>query len=319
LSNFWKKRKHGYTPNLTIVKIAAVGLWALAKVIIANLESFKKIRLEARECSPLYLRPKRRYELPEYKKGMPYCYSRKKYFRRTLYCNPWAPEVIALANKLGAFKKSSRDFAESAFRFVKRKITLEILPMDEDVATLQRGTGTCIQKLSVFISLCRCAGIPSRYKLYSLATIQSWYDTFIAVDPLMRKWYDALGYFMMHGSGEVLIKGRWIPADVGPTPERQAASGIPITRFGEESIGIWTFPIPGTLMHLESLPVGLTFVSKLLMNKLSPRTVDKINASILSQIERGGKILDKVGERVYNEEKRKIYRPKMPTINLKKH
>jgi hypothetical protein len=29
----------------------------------------------------------------------------EKYLRPTLYCNPLEPEVIALADKLGAFKK----------------------------------------------------------------------------------------------------------------------------------------------------------------------------------------------------------------------
>ena len=52
---------------------------------------------------------------------MKYCNSNEKYLRPTLYCNSHSPEVIALANKLGAYNKSDKDFAKAAFDFAKRK------------------------------------------------------------------------------------------------------------------------------------------------------------------------------------------------------
>ena len=107
-----------------------------------------------------------------------------------------------MANHLGAFKKSDYEFAETAFEFVKRKIILEMIPMDDAVNVLRRGTGTCLHEISLFIALCRAAGIKARYKLYALTMIQ--------------QWYDAMGYFMLHGEGEVYIDGKWLPADVGP-------------------------------------------------------------------------------------------------------
>ena len=55
------------------------------------------------------------------------CDSEEKYLRPTLFCNHKAPEVVALANQLGAFKKSDYEFAKSAFHFVKEKMPLEIL------------------------------------------------------------------------------------------------------------------------------------------------------------------------------------------------
>ena len=107
--------------------------------------------------------------------------------RPTLYCNCRAPEIIAMANHLRAFKKSDYEFAETAFEFVKRKIILEMIPMDDVVNVLKRGTGTCLHEISLFIALCRAAGIKARYKLYALTMIQQWYDALVAPDPLMRK------------------------------------------------------------------------------------------------------------------------------------
>jgi len=118
---------------------------------------------------------------------MKYCDSNEKYLRPTLYCNCRAPEIIAMANHLRAFKKSDYEFAETAFEFVKRKIILEMIPMDDVVNVLKRGTGTCLHEISLFIALCRAAGIKARYKLYALTMIQQWYDALVAPDPLMRK------------------------------------------------------------------------------------------------------------------------------------
>ena len=39
----------------------------------------------------------------------------------------------------------------------------------------------------------------------------------------------------------------WQVAHVGPTRERQAAGGVPITHFGEDSLGLWFHAKPGTI------------------------------------------------------------------------
>ena len=51
-------------------------------------------------------------------------------------------------------------------------MTLEIAPIDGVAETLRRGTGTCFDLITVFIALCRAAGIPARYKIYSTDMIQ---------------------------------------------------------------------------------------------------------------------------------------------------
>ena len=309
-------KERGYIPPKTMRNLLLIGSLAIGKVFITNLGDIRKLIQNSRNYKPQYERPPRRYELPKYKEGMKYCDSDEKYLRPTLYCNPRAPEVIAMANKLGAFKKSDGEFAEGAFEFCKRKLTLEMLPLDGVENTLRRGTGTCLHEISTFVALCRAAGIKARYKLYSLTVIEAWEDTLV-VDPLIKKWSDAMGYFMLHGEGEAYVDGKWVVCDVGPTPERQAASGIPITRFGEDSIGIWTSAIPGTIMRLESLPYGLNAMMRLVY-KIAPATIDKVNVSILNMIEKGKKILEEKGEENYDREIRKTYKPKFPEPFLKK-
>jgi len=304
-----------YLPPLLMTKLMLKGSLSLAKVLLFNLGTLKKLR--RMDPTKIYQRPKPSYTIPKYKPGMKYCDSDEKYLRPTLYCNCRAPEIIAMANYLGAFKKPDYEFAETAFEFVKRKIILEMIPMDDVVNVLRRGTGTCLHEISLFIALCRAAGIKARYKLYALTMIQQWYDALVAPDPLMRKWYDAMGYFMLHGEGEVYIDGKWLPADVGPTPERQAAAGIPITKFGEDSIGVWFHALPGTIMRMESLPITLGPSSKLLMRKIAPASVAKINASILQQIEKGRKIIEEAGgEEAYDRMARQKMGPEVPKIEV---
>ena len=94
--------------------------------------------------------------------------------------------------------------------------------------------------------------------------------------------------------GEAYIDGRWTVAHVGPTAERQAAAGIPITRFGEDSLGIWFSAPPETIMHLEALPWGLAGGSRML-HKIAPGSLERVNVSVLQQIESGQQIIERAG------------------------
>ncbi len=307
-------KEKGYIPQKMYVKLMVGGALSLSKTLITSFRDIKKVRT-INQGEERFVRPPRRYELPEYKEGMKYCKSNEKYLRPTLYCNPRAPEVIALANELGAYEKSDYEFAETAFEFVKRNMILEIMPMDSVEATIRRGTGTCFHQISVFIALCRAAGIKARYKMFAMNMIKAWYDTTVNVDPLVKKWYDSMGYFMIEGEGEAYVDGKWVVAHVGPSPERQAAGGVPITKFGEDSLGKWFFALPGTIMHMESIPYGLGGATKL-VEKIAPGSMERINASILRQIEQGRKILEEAGgEEAYDRKLRKKI-PKTPKIEL---
>lgn len=289
------------------------GVIALGFVILTNLGKLKTLSKEGKRIS--YVRPPRRYDILKYREGMRVCESNEKYLRPTIYCNYRVPEVIALANELGAFEKSDYEYAKSVFEFVKRNIILEFLPMDDVRDTLLRGTGTCIHKISLFIALCRAGGIKARYKLYAPVFTEAWYDHLIGTDPLAQQWYNAMGYFLLHGEGEVYIDGKWIVADVAPTPERQAAQGIPITKFGEDSIGTWFYAVPGTIMKVESLSslgIGARMLgplSKIFMERIARVPFTRINKSIVEQVEKGRKILDEIGEEEYDRKARERYKP----------
>jgi len=308
-------KERGYIPQRTYLKLMLGGALSLTKTLLTNLRALKKVR----NMGPgelRYERPPRSYDIPSYRETMQRCTSDEKYLRPTLHCNPCHPDIVAMAHELGAYRLSEREYTEAAFEFVKRNVTLEILPMDGVEATLRRGTGTCFHQISLFIALCRAAGIRARYKMFAMNMIKAWYDATIDVDPLIKKWYDSMGYFMIEGEGEAFVDGEWTVAHVGPTPERQAAADIPITRFGEDSLGKWFFALPGTVMRMESIPYGLGGVTGLL-KKIAPGSMERVNASIQRQIQHGRDILEEAGgERAYDLRARKKKAPKMPKIEL---
>lgn len=307
----------GYIPQVLQAKLMMGGAISLAKTLLTTRpRDLRKLRVVG-PSEKRYIRPPRAYDMPKYKEGMKYCDSNEKYLRPTLYCNPRAPEIIALANELGAFKKSDYEFAEAAFHHVKEKMPLEILPFNPVEETFVRGTGTCYHLITCFIALCRAAGIKARYKIFAINMIQAWYDAIVDVDPLIKKWYDSMGYFMLEGEGEAYIDGKWVVAHVGPKAERQAAAGISITRFGEDSLGNWFTMVPGTLMKMESISYGLGESTKML-KRIAPGSMERVNISILQQIEKGKQIIKKAGGlEAYDRQVRMKKGPEGPKVELK--
>ena len=316
MTSLIEMKEKGYIPQKMYAKLFIGGALSLSKTLLFNMKDLKKLR-NIPPGSERYIRPKREYEIPEYKKSMKVCNSNEKYLRPTLYCDHTEPEVVSLAHSLGAFKKSDKEYAEAAFSLVKEKMTLEILPFNRVGETLKRGTGTCFHLITAFIALCRAAGIKARYKVFAMNMIHAWYDSVVQADPLIKKWYDAMGYFMLEGEGEAYIDGKWVVAHVGPKAERQAAAGIPITKFGEDSIGRWFFAIPGTIMRMESVPYGFSGSTKLL-KKIAPGSMERVNISILKQIEKGRKIIeDSGGLKEYDKKARDNGEPKKPDLKIK--
>jgi len=307
----------GYIPQKTYAKLMLGGGVTLARTLVLNPGDLKKLRI-IHPGEERFVRPPRPYELPVYTPGMKCAVTQEKYLRPTLECNPCAPEIIAMAHQLGAFQKSEYEFTKAAFEFVKEKVALEIVPMNSAEGTLIRGSGTCFHLITLFIALCRAAGIKARYKMFAMTMIKSWYDALVGADPLVKKWYNAMGYFTIEGEGEAFVDGKWLVAHVGPTAERQASAGIPITRFGEDSIGVWFFPVPGTIMTMESMPYGLGGSTKLL-KKLAPASMERVNISIQKQEAMGRKVIEQAGGlAAYDAMARKKLGPKGPSIGLTK-
>ncbi|MEI6309024.1 MAG: transglutaminase domain-containing protein [bacterium] len=302
--------------NTTYLRLMLRGTFSLVKLLAANPGDLAKLKERSEASGERYVRPPRRYELPAYDPSMKIAPSRQRYLRPTRFCNPYTPQVMALAHSLGAFRLPPRQYAKAAFAFAKEKLYLEICPFDEVDLTLQRGAGTCFHLISVFIALCRAAGIPARYKMFSTTMIQAWRSALVDQDPMVKKWYDSLGYFMIEGEGEAFVDGRWTVAHVGPTAERQASAGLPITRFGEDALGLWFFAVPGTLMIMESVPLGLGRGSRFLQ-RIAPGSLERVNLGVLAQSEAGLKVLAAAGGvEAYDRKVRMAMGPEVPTLEL---
>jgi len=310
-------REKGYIIPYRMLKIVIGALPALLKAMVKHPVMILSSNLKAKKVEK-GLVTELPYEIPEYKPGMPYCKSNKRYLRPTHLCNSHAPEVIALANELGAFKLDDYEYAENVFNFVKNNIKLAFVGLDREVDTLRRGSGTCVHQLSLLGALLRSGCIPFRYRLYSLAVVESLYQNEVEASQVVKEWYDAIGAFMLHGTGEVYIDGEWLTADPTFTPPYEAALGLPLAKFGEDPLGVWNFPVEGTMMLLEGLPYGAGAAWNLLANWIAKGERLKVDISMERARERGRKILEEIGVEAYDEMVRKKYKAKLPKITLEK-
>jgi len=264
-----------------------------------------------------YVRPARKYDLPCFQAGMKNFSRNKKYLRPTLYCNCRAPEITAMAQELGAGRKSDHEFAEAAYEFTKRNIAIEMMPLDGVECTLSRGTGTCVQKISLFVALCRAAGIPARFRFCSLSDLGTWLDRPLQNAPLLQKWLIAMGDFMLHGEGEALIDGQWLTADISVEPLWQAAHGLPVTRLGESSVGHWMFPVPGSTFTRESVTLGMGTSTRILFKHLVPGSLPGFNLGVEEQVEKGRRTVAAAGgEAAYDAEARRRLVPAASRADL---
>jgi hypothetical protein len=236
-------------------------LLAVAKLLLKNPKAVKLVMVISDE--ERYVRPPRQYEVPPFRDDMRYSTSNEKYLRPTRWCNPREPEVIAMANELGAYELSDYEFADAAYWFVKTKLTNEMLPLDSAGATLKRGTGTCYHSASVWIALCRAAGIKARYKQFSVMVPDAVRSLGVAESLNLEQEMITTAFFntgVAHGEAEAYIDGEWVVADVGMRAEIHAQAGVPITKFGEDAIGLTFKLMPGTIKHFESISLrrGIT-------------------------------------------------------------
>ena len=278
--------------------------WGLtvAKMLLRNpgaLKSLKKFMVMGRD-EERWVRPPREYELPPFRESMQLCTSNEKYLRPTRWCDPREPQVVAMANELGAYELSDYEFADAAYWFIKSKLVGEMLPMGRVSATLNRGTGTCYHLISLWIALCRAAGIKARYKMFK--TMMN--DVVVNLDMIemlglgeteQEMLPDILNTAIGHGTGEACIDGKWVVADVGMRPEVEAHAGVPITTFGEDSIDLtgWEL-IPGTIERLESLPLmrGITMRAQ---SWLAPVVMERSNIMLTGILAQGRKIIEEAG------------------------
>jgi hypothetical protein len=304
----WEIVQKEMIPPAHLVKKNLASTAALFKVLLLNRGLIKKLKQQKGEKT--YAPPPRKYELPTFEPGMENRSSNKKYLRPTLFCNCRAPEITALAKQLGLGKTPDREFAEAAFSFTKRNITIQMVALDDVEQTLARGTGSCLQKIAVFVALCRAGGIPARFKFCALSRLDDIFAASLQNAPLVKKWFDAMGNFLLHGEGEVYLEGQWVVADISSGPQWQAAASLPITRLGETSVGLWIFPVAGSTFVRESLTLGMRNSTHMLFDKFLASSIPGFNLGFLEQVEKGKKIIEAAGgEAAYDTAIRRQVKP----------
>jgi hypothetical protein len=222
---------------------------------------------------------------------MKYSSSNEQYLRPTLFCDPHEPEVVAMAHELGAHVKTDFEFAESAFEFVRNNMFLEMHPLDSVSMTLRRGTGICYHLISVFVALCRAAGIKARYKVFRMVLREDQRDMVSDMDPLFMKMWEVTN---LEAVGEAYVDGKWVDADVVASPLLQAFYGMPIARLGEGSIGTYMEAVPGTIIHLESIPSKIR-IEWNAFKWFAPALMERMNVNMQRQYALGRRIIEEAG------------------------
>jgi hypothetical protein len=172
---------------------------------------------------------------------------------------------------------------------------LEFLGQNSVSETLKRGTGTCYHLMSVWIALCRAAGIKARYKTFKMRVpeqVMIVTETTVG-DTTAIDMFDTGG--TPEGEGEAYIDGKWEVAHLAFRPEIAAAGGLPVTRFGEDAIGNSFILVPGTIRRFESISLRFAVLSKV-VTWLAPASMERANAFFHTQaLPVGKKILEAAG------------------------
>jgi hypothetical protein len=251
---------------------------------------------------------------------MEYCISNENYLRPTRYCNPGEPEVIAMATELGAYELSDYEFAEAAYWFVNTKLLVEMLSLNSVSATLKRGTGTCYHLISVWIALCRAAGIKARYKTFNML-LPDEIMNIVDVEEVTEgeaMTADIFNRGIPEGEGEVYVDGNWTVGHVAMPPEIYARAGLPIPMFGEDPIGFTFKLIPGTVKRFESIPLQLGIAMNALM-WLAPAAMERANLAVKNNLPQGRTIIEEAGGREAYDRKARDRRLHPPIIEAKEN
>jgi len=244
------------------------------------------------------------YQIPKYSPDMTLCKYDEKYLRPVRLCESDALEIIAMANKLGAFKTSKKEYAENVFHFVKNNIKSKNAPAFGAVKTLKKGYGSCFDSSSIFIALCRCGGVKARYKIYlhnePPQGFQTLSDTFN--EELLGGLAIIAAFYTV---AEVEIDGKWLECEVTSPPELDAFWNVPIAHFGENCgrVGGW---LPDDVIYLEGLPYRITIPTNIMFKMLSGM-MDEINRKTEEEWQEGKRKLEKIGRKEYDKKARKRY------------
>ena len=286
-------------------KYEKIGRWEMLRNVPAILSTMRKMDPD----EPRYVPSARKFELPEYRQGMNYCRSKESYLRPVRWCNPGDPQVVARAHDLGAFELSNREYAEAAYWWIKNNMWWEMAGWYDAGETVRRGKGFCWQLNNAYAVLCRCAGIKTRFMDFKLE-FDPYRGAGISVDPFMENAMDMMGGAVPESEVEVLIDGMWTPAYIPQTCSLTAASGLPISEFGESCLDLYYNAIPGSIRYYEGVPFNNGLQSRA-MQWFAPATQERMNVFFQSTEILGQTILDSMGG---PEEYNRVARQKAKTM-----
>jgi hypothetical protein len=255
------------------------------------------------------------YKIPVFKPGMKFCKSQEKYLRPSRLIESEAPEIIAMANQLGAFQMSDKAYADHCFMFIQRNIRFSFAsPLRGARQTLITGEGNCLGKANLFIALCRTGHIPARLKTMNTALTQQIYEVFPGEFPIVKDLYDANGYFELHTVAEAFVDGKWQVAD-SIDDRYQATMGLPLVRFGDDPQGKWNWEVPGGTYSYEKIPWLFEVLVKAAL-KINRGLLSFIQAGEAERLEAGRRILEEMGgEEAYDRKVRQTYKAKLPEVS----
>lgn len=315
--------KEANVSSWRVIKGLIPGMLGLGKVVMKHPALTMKLMSEAqgakKRLKGKYQTKQLPYKIPAYRPEMVRPVPEQVYLRPTRYMESDAPEIVAMAHKLGAFQKPDWGFAFDVFEFVKKQVWFTwIAQLRGAVGTLQTGEGVCLDKTHLFIALCRAGGIPGRFRMAQEAFSENIYTNLTDSDPIMSDWYNSTGYFVFHAMAEVFIDGKWVPADFSMDYHFEAALGLPISRLGDEPEGTWNWALPGSVIRCEALPAFFLFFTKMAL-KLNTSTMMLMQERMETEgIELGEKAIAEAGGiEAYDLKARQTYKAVLPEVSKK--
>lgn len=244
--------------------------------------------------------------------------SSEKYLRPSKEINPYAPEIIALAMKLGMKEKNKKDYAKAAYSYVKNNIYwyMEVPPTGA-VNILKKGYGLCFSKTMLLAALARVAGIPARFVSYK-QKMEGGFWNLAAEEVIGAELAHELGEespAFTHGCVELLLDEKWMPVDITWTDEEEAGLDMRITEFGDSPFEKWYHVIPGSITRSENpKPMSKMKYKMALTTFLLRGAYDRVNKRFNNIREAGRKKLEEIGKENYMARKRKLDVPSVPLI-----
>jgi len=121
----------------------------------------------------------------------------------------------------------------------------------------------------------------------------------------------------MHTMAEAYVDGKWQVGDVSIDDYYQAALGLPLSRFGDDSSATWSWEEPGKTLRYEAIPPLFTTFTNVGM-RLMKGIVLMLQDSWSEALEMGRKIIDEAGgEEEYDRKIRRTYKAKLPEVSKK--